>query len=305
MYREQGPRTHIEVQGAEIRVLGPFEVVVGGHQIDLGGPRPRALLALLASAGGRPVGVPTLVDQLWRDREPPDAARTVRTYVSRLRRALRNGTGADELIVTRPPGYTLPLESDSVDAGRFERLAADGRRALREGQPGPAAERLAGALGLWRGDAYAEFADIPALAAEGYRLERLRVTAIEDRVEADLAVGLGAELIAELETLIGRHPGYERLWGQLMTALYRAGRQADALSTYQRARAALVEVSGVEPSPALQAMQRQVLDQELDGRGVRVDPVGALGEAVPLVVVDPQLAVDALAVESCLDLLRL
>jgi DNA-binding SARP family transcriptional activator/tetratricopeptide (TPR) repeat protein len=262
VYRGQGLRTRIEVQGAEIRVLGPFEVVVGGHQIDVGGPRPRALLAVLASAGGRPVSVPTLVDQLWSDREPPDAARTVRTYVSRLRRALRDGAGADELIATRPPGYALPLESDAVDAGRFERLAADGRRALREGKPGPAAERLAGALGLWRGDAYAEFADVPALAAEGSRLERLRLTAMEDRVEADLAVGLGAELIAELETLIGRHPGHERLWGQLMTALYRAGRQADALSTYQRARAALVEVSGVEPSPALQAMQRQVLDQD-------------------------------------------
>ena len=192
----------------------------------------------------------------------------MRTYVSRLRRALRDGAGADELIATRPPGYALPLESDAVDAGRFERLAADGRRALREGKPGPAAERLAGALGLWRRDAYAEFADVPALAAEGSRLERLRLTAMEDRVEADLAVGLGAELIAELETLIGRHPGHERLWGQLMTALYRAGRQADALSTYQRARAALVEVSGLEPSPALQAVQLSLEQWALERAGL-------------------------------------
>jgi DNA-binding SARP family transcriptional activator/Tfp pilus assembly protein PilF len=250
------------VQGAELRVLGPFEVVIGGCPVDVGGPRPRALLALLASADGRTVGVPTLVDQLWGERLPPDAARTVRAYVSRLRRALHEGAEAGELIVTRPPGYALRLAADGVDSARFERLAGDGRRALRDGRPGPAAERLADALGLWRGDAYGEFTEIPALVAEGGRLERLRVTATEDRIDADLAVGLGAELVAELETLIRRHQGHERLWGQLMTALYRAGRQTEALSTYQRARAALVEVSGVEPSPALQEMHRQVLDQD-------------------------------------------
>jgi DNA-binding SARP family transcriptional activator/tetratricopeptide (TPR) repeat protein len=259
-WADRGART--EVHRAELRVLGPFQIVLDGAGIDVGGPQRRALLALLAAGGGRPVGVPALVEQLWGHHAPLDAARTVRTYVSRLRIVLRPGADANELIVTSPPGYALRLPPDAVDAAHFERLAADGRHRLRAGEPAQAAERLAAALGLWRGDAYAEFAQIPALAAEGARLERLRVAATEDRVEADLAVGLDGDLVAELETLVNRHPGHERLWGQLMTALYRAGRQSDALQAYRRARAALVEASGVEPSPALTALHRQVLAQD-------------------------------------------
>jgi DNA-binding SARP family transcriptional activator len=168
------------VHRAELRVLGPFQVVLDGAGIDVGGPQRRALLALLAAGGGRPVGVPALVEHLWGRHAPLDAARTVRTYVSRLRIGLRPGVDADELIVTSPPGYALRLPPDAVDAAHFERLAAEGRRRLRAGEPAQAAERLAAALGLWRGDAYAEFAQIPGLAGEGARLERLRVAATEE-----------------------------------------------------------------------------------------------------------------------------
>jgi tetratricopeptide (TPR) repeat protein len=164
--------------------------------------------------------------------------------------------------VTRAPGYLLGVDPEVVDAVRFERLAADGRRALEAGQPVVAAEALAAALRLWRGEAYGEFADVSALRAEAARLEQVRLAAVADRVEADLAAGMGAELVAELEGLTGRHPGHEVLWGQLMRALYRAGRQADALAAFRRAREALVDSSGVDPSPALVEIHRQILAQD-------------------------------------------
>ncbi|RSN52584.1 hypothetical protein DMH01_41140 [Amycolatopsis sp. WAC 04182] len=259
-----------EVEGAPSRgawavgVLGPLEVAVNGHAFeDLGGPRLRVVLALLAADAGRAVSVAALVEGLWRTQAPPDAARTTRTYVSRLRGALRRtGIGSEDLIVTRPPGYALRVEPDMLDAARFERLAAAGRRALDAGHADTAADRLAEALALWRGDAYGEFTDIAALHAEGERLERLRLTTVQDRIEADLATGPSEVLIAELEGLLARHPEYERLWGQLMTALYRAGRQADALRAYQRAREVLIEGSGLEPSAGLAEIHRRILAQD-------------------------------------------
>jgi DNA-binding SARP family transcriptional activator/tetratricopeptide (TPR) repeat protein len=245
------------VSSVDVRVLGPLEVSAGDDGVELGGPRLRALLALLVAADGRVVGLPALVDALWETGGPPDAGRTARTYVSRLRAALPDGT-----VETRAPGYALRVGPDAVDARRFERLAAEGRAALRDGRAADAAERLAEGLRLWNGDAYGEFAGTPALAAEGARLERLRLAAVEDRIEAELACGAGAELVGELETLAGRHPGHERLWGQLMTALYRAGRQADALDAFRRARAGMVEAAGVEPSAALTALHGRVLAQD-------------------------------------------
>lgn len=153
----------------------------------------------------------------------------------------------DDLIVTSPPGYALRLDPDGLDAARFERQAAAGRRVLEDGQPADAAEGLAAALGLWRGNA-------PALRAEGRRLERLRQAAVEDRIDAELAIGMGGPLIPELEGLVVRHPGRERPRGQLMRALYQAGRQADALEAFQRARRRLLEESGLEPSPGLKRL---------------------------------------------------
>jgi DNA-binding SARP family transcriptional activator len=165
------------------RVLGSLEVETGGRVLGLGGPRLRALLALMVASAGHAVSVPALVEALWWENTPVDAHRTVRTYVSRLRKAI----GPPEPILTRAPGYVLLVDPDAIDAARFERLAVEGRHALDTGQPAAAAGRLRAALGLWRGPAYAEFGDIAELGAEGMRLEQLRRTAVEDRIEADLA----------------------------------------------------------------------------------------------------------------------
>ena len=246
------------VTGVGFRVLGSLEVETGGRVLDLGGPRLRALLALLVAAAGREVSVPALVEALWEDSAPEDAHRTVRTYVSRLRKAL----AAPDLILTRPPGYLLLVEPGTVDAVRFERLAAAGRQALDAGRPAVAAGQLVAAAELWRGPAYDEFTAIPALEAESMRLERVRRTAVEDRIDADLAAGQGTELIAELEGLTKAHRGHERLWGQLMRALYRAGRQADALETFRRARQILIQDSGLEPSPVLTGIHQRILAQD-------------------------------------------
>jgi DNA-binding SARP family transcriptional activator/tetratricopeptide (TPR) repeat protein len=254
----------VAVAGVQFRVLGPLEIEAAGRVLELGGPRLRALLALLVIHAGRVVSLRALVDGLWGQHRPPDADRTVRAYVSRLRRALSPAAAGTvgELIVTRAPGYLLEVDPEVVDAVRFERLAADGRRALEAAQPVVAADALAAALRLWRGDAYGEFADVPALRAEATRLEHVRLAAVADRVEADLAVGMGAELVAELEALTGRHPGHEVLWGQLMRALYRAGRQTDALAAFRRAREALLDSSGVDPSAALVEIHQKILTQD-------------------------------------------
>ncbi|MFB4295071.1 BTAD domain-containing putative transcriptional regulator [Actinomadura sp. NTSP31] len=250
-----------EMEVLELRVLGPFEAVAGGRLVGLGGPRIRGVLARLAVVPGRTVSVAALVAELWGPRPPEDAYRTVRTYVSRLRAALRPA-GPHELLVTRAPGYQLRTEQVAIDAVRFERAVAEGCRA-----PGPrvAAERLTQALELWRGEPFAEFSEVgehPGLAAEAARLERLRLTAIEARAEAALQLGLDAQVAAELEELVRDHPTRERLWGGLMVALYRSGRQADALSAYRSARRVLVGEHGVEPSRALVEIHRRVLRQD-------------------------------------------
>lgn len=248
--------------GPRFQVLGPFELRVRDRALDLGGFRIRTLLALLTANAGRVTSVGALVDALWATEAPRDAHRTVRSYVSRLRHSLGP---ADELITTHPAGYLLEPPPDAVDAARFERLLAAGRRATAAG-PSAAAERLTAALAVWRGDAYAEFAEVPRLRAEATRLHGLRLAAIEDRVDAELATGAGPALVEELTGLTERHPGHERLWGQLMTALYRAGRQADALDTFARARTVLVERFGLDPTPRLVEVHRQVLanDSRLD-----------------------------------------
>ena len=235
-------------------VLGPLEVRSGAAEVRVDGPRLRALLALLLASAGTAVSLPALIEGLWGAEPPADAGRTVRAYVSLLRTALR--PAGEGLIVTGPAGYQLSVPADAVDAARFEELALAGRRALRDGRAGAAAEDLAAALGLWRGPAYPEFGDCAPLRAEADRLAALRLTAVQDRIEADLATGLGADLVAELEQLTGTHPGLERPWGQLMTALYRAGRQTDALAAFRQARTRL------EPSAELAELHRQVLEHD-------------------------------------------
>jgi predicted ATPase/DNA-binding SARP family transcriptional activator len=243
----------------EFRVLGPLEVVAGGEPLGLGTPRQQTTLGLLLLRAGEVVSCDRLAEELW-DGEPPGTARhTLQGYVYRLRRAL--GPEAWRL-QTRPPGYRLKVSAGELDAQRFQDLAADGRRALVRGEPPAAAELLAAALALWRGPLLADLAEVTALEPERARLEALRLTALEDRVEAELALGGHGALVGELEGLVAEHPFRERLWGQLMLALYRSGRQADALAAFHRARKVLDEELGIQPSRWLHRRQEQILLQD-------------------------------------------
>jgi DNA-binding SARP family transcriptional activator/tetratricopeptide (TPR) repeat protein len=265
----------------EIRVLGPLEVAVGDQLINPGGPRLRTLLAVLAADAGRVVSVAALADALWDESLPADAHRTTRTYMSRLRQALLPAA-PDELIETHPAGYLLRPPAGMLDADRFERQATAGRRALAAGDAVAAASALTAALDLWRGGAYEEFAGVPAVAPEAARLERLRLAALADRIEADLAAGAGPALIVELTSLTEAYPGHERLWGQLMIALYRAGRQADALEAFLRARTGLIEQAGLEPSRQLVEIHQQVLAQDARLLGARAAAAPALPKPAQL-----------------------
>ena len=241
----------------EFRVLGPLEVVDRGRAIPLGGAKQRAVLAILLVHAGEVVSVDRLVEELWGDRPPDTATKTVQVYISRLRKAL--GEGA---LVTRGGAYLLDVQPDQLDARRFEELLGEGRNALARGDARAAGDRLRQALALWRGPPLAEFAYDGFAQAEIARLEELRLAALEARIEADLADGRHAELIPELEALVRDHPTREQLRGQLMLALYRSGRQQDALGSYQDARRALSEELGLEPGRDLQQLQRAILAQD-------------------------------------------
>jgi predicted ATPase/DNA-binding SARP family transcriptional activator len=240
-----------------VAVLGPLEIRDDGHVVDVSGAKQRAVVALLATSAGRVVSADRLVEELWGDDAPVDAANALQHHISRLRRVL----GPDHLFA-RPPGYVLELDENAVDAIAFERLTAEGRAALRAAEHHRAAETLREALSLWQGDPLAEFADHRWSVAEAARLERLHEDALEDRVEADLALGRHADLVPELEAFVEEHPFRERAWGHLMLALYRAGRQADALDAYRRARDALADAHGLDPSPELQALEARILAQD-------------------------------------------
>ena len=243
----------------EFRVLGPLEAVAGGQTLDLGTPRQRALLGLLLLRAGEVVSRDRLVEELWDGDPPGTALHTLQGYVHRLRRVL--GPEAWRL-VTRPPGYQLKVSAGELDAQRFQDLAEEGRRGLVRGDSRAAAELLAAALGLWRGPLLADLPEVTALEPERARLGALRLTALEDRVEAELALGGHAALVAELEGLVAEQPFRERLWGQLMLALYRSGRQAEALQAFQRARRVLDEELGIQPSRWLHRRQEQILLQD-------------------------------------------
>ncbi len=243
----------------EFRVLGPLEVRDGERSLPLAGAKQRALLALLLVNANRVVSRDRMIDELWGERPPETAVQSLQVYVSRLRKLL-----PPERLLTRPPGYLLEVEPEELDVQRFERLLAEGRAAA--GDPEHASRLLHEALALWRGPPLAEFAFDGFAQAEIGRLEDLRLAAVEERVEADLALARPAELIGELEALVAEHPHRERLRGQLMLALYRSGRQAEALAAYQAARRALVDELGIEPSAGLQRLEKQILtqDEELD-----------------------------------------
>jgi predicted ATPase/DNA-binding SARP family transcriptional activator len=242
----------------EFGILGPLEVRDGDAPVRVPGAKERALLADLLVHAGRVVSADRLVEDLWGDDPPGNPANALQGRVSALRRALGPGAG---LVVTRPPGYVLEVAPEAVDAGRFERLVADAA-ALGPGEGPRAAGLLEEALGLWRGAALAEFADRPWAQAEAARLEELRLAAVEARVELRLTAGGHVGLVGELEALVAAHPTRERPRGQLMVALYRSGRQADALAVFQQTREVLAEELGIDPSPELQRLQRAILVQD-------------------------------------------
>src|SRR6516164_8789177 len=238
----------------EFRVLGSFEVVDRDGPLALGGPKQRAVLAVLLLHRGEAVSFDRLIDEVWGEHPPASANKLVQGYVSNLRKALDDGR-----LVTEGRGYALRVEADETDVDRFEALVAKGRGALERGDALTAAAVLRDALRVWRGPALSDFAYEPFAQAEITRLEEARLAALEDRIDADLASGEHARLVGELEALVREHPLRERLRGQLMLALYRSGRQADALEAYRDARRDLLDGLGLEPGRALQELERAIL----------------------------------------------
>ena len=264
---ENRPVATVESGSWRLNVLGPVELIYDGTPVEVSGPT-RTLLALLARTPGEEIGTPSLVAGLWGSEPPEDSEKEVASHVSRLRKALTvvaPNMDPTSVVVTMPTGYILAIQPSNADILAFERLAADGRRAISVGQPRLALASLDAALALWRGNAYEDFGEHAFARAEANRLEELRLAAIESRVDARLALaapGVPAELVAELQALVADHWHRERLWGQLMTALFRLGRRSDALATHRRAQEMLAEGLRVQPGPELRAVERAVLDSD-------------------------------------------
>jgi WD40 repeat protein/DNA-binding SARP family transcriptional activator/energy-coupling factor transporter ATP-binding protein EcfA2 len=253
----------------EFRILGPLEVRNDRGAVELRGIKPRAVLTVLLLHANEPVTAEQLAVALWGDEAPAGATKTVHVHVSRLRKAL----GDADVLTTTPAGYQLRVAPQELDAARFERLALDGRRALAAGRPEQAARLLDEALGLWRGPPLAELTFEAFAQTAIARLEEQRLAALEARVDADLAAGRHVALVGELQTLVDSYPSRERFAGQLMLALYRCGRQADALDAYSAARGRLVEEIGVEPGPELRRLHDAILRQDasLDAQPIVAD----------------------------------
>ena len=267
----------------EFGILGPLEVRADGRTVALGGARPRAVFAVLALNANQPVSAERLAVALWGEDAPPSAVKTIQVYVARLRKALDD----PDRLVTTPAGYCLRVRPGELDAERFERQVAAGRDALAAGRGDEAAAELGEALKLWRGPPLAELASLPFAPAEIARLEEQHLAALEVRVEADLAAGRHAELVGELQQLTREHPWRERLHAQLMLALYRGGRQADALEAYRHAREVLVEQLGIEPGPELHDVQQAILEQD---PALDAPPVAAAVPAARSSLPDPPTA---------------
>jgi DNA-binding SARP family transcriptional activator len=258
----------------EFRLLGPLEVVEHERSLDLGGVKQRSLLALLLLHANQVISTDRLIDELWGAAPPATAAKSIQVMVSKLRRTLGEGR-----LATQPPGYLLRLDPAELDLARFERLVGEARRAA----PKSAARKLREALALWRGPALADLAYERFAQAEVARLEELRLAALEQRIDADLAAGRHPELVGELEALVARHPLRERLRCQLMLALYRSSRQAEALAAYRAARHELSEGLGLEPSEELKSLEQAILRQDpaLDLSEDEVGPVLARQAPTP------------------------
>jgi ATP-dependent Clp protease ATP-binding subunit ClpA/DNA-binding winged helix-turn-helix (wHTH) protein len=244
----------------EFRILGPLEVRADGRLLSLGSPKQRALLGLLLVHANETVSRDRLIEELWGEAPPATVESAVHVYLSRLRRLLEIA-GAAGVLVRDASGYRLRVEPEQLDANRFERLAGEGSKALAARNADIAAGCLRQALALWRGPAFDDLQSERFAITAAARLNEQRVSSLEQRLEADLALGRHRDLVAELDTLVAEHPYRERLRAQLMLALYRSGRQAEALDAYQQARRALDEL-GIEPSAALQRLQKAVLRQD-------------------------------------------
>ena len=241
------------------RILGPLEVDEGGRAIPIVGGRQRSLLAILLIHANEPVSTDQLIDELWGEHPPASAPKALQAYVSRLRKALGGGSAR---VVTQPTGYLIHVEPGELDLDRCEGFAAQGRQALLAEDCVRAADHLREALALWRGPPLADFIYESFAQAEVGRLEELRLALLEDRIDADLGCGRHAELVGELEALVSEHPLRERLRRQLVLALYRCGRQAEALDAYRAAREMLDEELGLEPTPALRELEQAILTHD-------------------------------------------
>jgi DNA-binding SARP family transcriptional activator len=237
----------------EFRILGPIEVRSNGEALSLGGPKQRALLALLLVDAGRAVSTDRLIDALWGEHPPKTAATSLQNFVSQLRKLL-----GPDVLVTKPPGYLLRVDPSRLDVARAQALAAEARSAALDKR----AAKLREALALWRGPPLGEFAFEAFAQSEIGRLEELRLTVLEERIDADLEAGRHADVVGELEALVAENPLRERFREQLMLALYRSGRQAEALEAFQQGRRVLVEELGIDPSPRLQQLHGAILRQE-------------------------------------------
>ncbi|UGS34922.1 BTAD domain-containing putative transcriptional regulator [Capillimicrobium parvum] len=240
----------------EFRILGPLDVLQRGASVATGGNQRRALLARLLLEPNRTVPVDVLVDALWGEDVPSTAVKMVHIYVSQLRKVLPS-----DVLRTRPPGYALEVAPEAVDLLHFKRLRAEARTALAEGDAAAAADRLRAALALWRGPALAEFSQ-PFAVVEAAHIEELRLATVEDRIEAELALGQHGDVVGELRSLVLSHPLRQRLCGQLMLALYRAGRHAEALTVYREFRRGLQDELGIDPPAALSELEYQILNQD-------------------------------------------
>ena len=273
----------------QIRLLGALEASVENRAVALGGAKQRAVLAMLALEANHVVTADHLVEGLWGEEPPASAAKMVQNHVWRLRRALPDSAGA--AIVTRGSGYELRVDPDCIDVARFERLIAAAGHAAAAGQPNGAARQ---ALALWRGPPLTDVMEEPFAAAEIRRLEGLRVQAAELAIDADLAAGFHHEVAAEIERLVGDHPLRERLHAQRMLALYRCGRQAEALEAYREARRILVDAVGLEPGAELQRLQDAILRQDpsldVDPPAAELPAELAHAGATPIVGRDGELA---------------
>jgi DNA-binding SARP family transcriptional activator len=257
----------------DFRILGPIEAIEGDGPLPLGGAKQRALLGMLLLHANEVVSSDLLIDELWGGERREDALRALQVAVSRLRKSLepaRPAGAQDGLVITRSPGYELRIDPERLDATRFEALVDEGRRALARGDPAMARTKLDEALGLWRGPPLADLAYESFCQTEITRLQEARIAALENRIDADLHLGRHSELVGELRALVRDEPLRERLRGQLMLALYRSGRQAEALDAYAEARGTLVEQLGLEPGAELRELHRAILQQD-----PRIDPVAA------------------------------